>query len=536
MRGLVFRFKRFDLHGLQRIQCLRFGNQAGNLQCGLGAVPHLDLAKTPGHGHGNLLFDGGLRQVPQLALTHTVMETAAARTQTEAFDEMHRPPFFGQRVDEVHCRTALRLHGNLTNRRPALTKQVEIMRNPQHAVTACDQLHVRQPVRTHSGSGHIRGLTVRARVHGQDDTTIVRNRGTRVDAAGPQFRTDERNNVRSDPLAQDFGAESGLGHAVNIGSNAHDGHRPIAERRIRLANSVGIIHRTLVRRRPLEIAERSILLAGQEHVGRIATVGAQTSPLVNKLAALVHLLAKRHRPIIASVRNAPQLTRPNRLRGLADSVPAIISMLLTQLIEHDTGSALRANVLIRTDNISGLRAGDDRLLAVRVDEFLRHRGEIRDHQIRFLIGRRLRIAPLLDLIVRTLGIIKRLGRADHKELHGRHPVRMLIGIDEKPPCGQNAHQRCLAILAGDKHDDLAETVTTVLKQFERMDEQPLLPRIQMYVQHDFRERDHRETIARLPRQRPERRREDTRQGHAMMLIVDGAENLQILSRHRTPLF
>ena len=358
----------------------------------------------------------------------------------------------------------------------------------------------------------------------------------RVDAAGPQFRTDERNNVRRDPLAQNLGAESGLGHAVNIGSNAHDGHRPIAERRIRLANSVGIIHRTLVRRAPFEIAERSILLAGQEHVGRIATVGAQTSPLVNKLAALVHLLAQRHRPIIASVRNAPQLTRPNRLRGLTHGIPAIISMLLTQLIEHHARGRLCSNVLVGSDNIPRLRAGDDRLLAVSIHKFLRHRGEIRTHQIRFLIGRRLRIAPLLDLIVRALRIVQCLRGTDHKEFDGRHSVGMLVGVHEKPPCGQNAHKRRLAILTGHKHDHLAETIRTILKQFERMDEQPLLPRIQMHVQHDFRERDHRETIARLPRQRPERRREDTRQGHAMMLIVDGTENLQILSRHQTPPF
>ena len=218
---------------------------------------------------------------------------------------MHRPPFFGERVDEVHGRTSLALHGDLRDVRPTLLEQVKIMRHPQHAVTASDQLNMRQPVRTNAGSGHIRGLTVSRRVHGQYDAIAVRYRGTRVDAAGPHFRADERNDVSRDPLAQNLGAERRLGHAVNIGPNRHDGHRPVAKRRIRLANSVGVIHRTLVRRRPLEISERAVLLAGQEHIGRIATVGAQTRPLVNKLAALVHLLAQRHRPIIASVGNAP---------------------------------------------------------------------------------------------------------------------------------------------------------------------------------------------------------------------------------------
>ena len=375
------------------------------------------------------------------------------------------------------------------------------MRHPQHAVTASDQLDMRQPVRTNSGSGHIRGLTVSRRVHGQDDTTVVRNRGTRVKAAGPHFRIDERNDVSRNPLAQDFGAERGLGHAVNIGSDAHDGHRPIAERRIRLADRVGIIHRTLVRSAPLEIAERAVLLAGHEHVGRIATVGAQTRPLVNKLSALVDLLAKRDAAIVASVRNAPQLARPDGLRGLADSIPAIVRMLLTKLIKHHTGSALRSNILIRADNISRLRAGDDRFLAVRVHEFLRHRGEIRNHQILFLISRRSRITPLLDLIVRALGIVQCLRCADHQEFDGRHSVGMLVGIDEKPPRGQHAHQRRLAILTGHKHNHLTKAIAAIFKQFQSMDEQPLLPRIQMHVQHDLRKRDHREPVARLLRQR-----------------------------------
>ena len=418
--------------------------------------------------------------------------------------------------------------------RPTLLQKVEIMRDPQHAVTAGYQLHVRQTVRTHSGSGHIRGLPVRARVHGQDDATIVRDRGTRVDAAGPHFRTDERNDVSRDPLAQDLGTKSRLGHAINVRPNRHDGHRPIAERRIRLPDGVGIIHRTLVRRRPFEISEAAVLFAGQEHVGRIATVGAQARPLVYKLPALVHLLAKRDAAIVASIGNAPQLARPDGLRGLRHRVPAIVIVLLTQLVEHDAGSALRSNVLIGADDIPGLRAGDDRLLAIRVHEFLRHRGEIRNHQIRFLIGRRLRIAPLLDLIVRALGIVQRLRGTDHEKLHWRHAVGMLVGVNEQPPRGKHAHQRGLAILAGHKHDDLAETVTAILQQFQSMDEQPLLPRVEMHVKHDLRERDHSETIARLPRQRPERRREDTRQGHAMMLIVDGTENREILRHHRTP--
>ena len=109
---------------------------------------------------------------------------------------------------------------------------------------------------------------------------------------------------------------------------------------------------------------------------------------------------------------------------------------------------------------------------------------------------------------------------------------MLVGVNEQPPRGKHAHKRGLAILAGHEHDHLAKTIRTILQQFERVHEQPLLPRIQMHVQHDFRERDHRETIARLPRQRAQRRREDARQGHAMILIVDGTENRKILSRHR----
>ena len=145
-------------------------------------------------------------------------------------------------------------------------------------------------------------------------------------------------------------------------------------------------------------------------------------------------------------------------------------MLLTQLVENHTRRRLGSNVLVGADNISGLRAGDDRLLAVRVDEFLRHRGEIRDHQIRFLIGRRLRIAPLLDLIVRPLRIVQRLRGADHEEFHGRHSVGMLVGIHEQPPRGKHAHKRCLAILAGHKHDDLAEAIAAVLQQFQSMDE------------------------------------------------------------------
>ena len=145
-------------------------------------------------------------------------------------------------------------------------------------------------------------------------------------------------------------------------------------------------------------------------------------------------------------------------------------MLLTQLVEHHARGRLGSNVLVGADDIAGLRAGDDRFLAVRVDEFLRHCGEVRNHQIRFLIGRRLRIAPFLDLIVRAFRIVQRLRCANHKEFHGWHPVRMLVGIDEQPPCGQNAHKRGLAILAGNKHDDLAETIRAILQQFERMDE------------------------------------------------------------------
>ena len=243
--------------------------------------------------------------MPQLALTHTVQEATTARAEAETLDEMHRPPFFGERVDEIDCRTTLRLHSNLADARPALTKQIQKVRHPQHAVTTGDQLNMRQPVRTNAGSGHIRGLTVSARIHGQHHSILIRNRGTRVDAAGPHFRIDERNDVSRDPLAQNLSAERRLGHAVNIGPNRHDGHRPVAKRRIRLANSIGVIHRTLVRSAPFEIAERSILLAGQEHVCRIATVGAQARPLVNKLAALVHLLAQRDAAIIASVGNAP---------------------------------------------------------------------------------------------------------------------------------------------------------------------------------------------------------------------------------------
>ena len=176
-------------------------------------------------------------------------------------------------------------------------------------------------------------------------------------------------------------------------------------------------------------------------------------------------------------------------------------MLFTKLIEHHTCSALRADILIRADDIPGFRAGDDRLLAVSVDEFLGHRGEIRNDQIFFLIGRRLRIAPLLDLIVRALGVVQCLRCADHQELHGRHTVGMLVGIDEQPPCCQNAHKRGLAILTGHKHNHLAKAIAAIFKQFQSMDEQPLLPRIQMHVQHDFRERDHREPVARLLRQR-----------------------------------
>ena len=447
---------------------------------------------------------------------------------------MHVPAFFGERVDEIDCRTSLRLHRNLTNAWPALTKQIQKVRHPEHAVTTSYQLNVRQPVRTHSGSGHIRGLTVRARIHGQDDTITVRNRGTRVDAAGPHFRIDERNDVRCHPLAQDLGTERGLGHAVNIGSDAHDGHRTVAERRVSLADSGGIIHRTLVRSRPFEISEAAVLLAGQEHVGRIATVGAQARPLVNELAALVHLLAKRHRPIVASVRNAPQLARPYGLRGLADCIPAIVSMLFTKLIEHDAGGALRSNVLVGTDDIAGLAPRDDRFLAVSVDEFLCHRGEIRNHQIRFLISRRLRIAPLLDLIVRTLGIVQRLRCADHQELHGRHTVGMLVGINEKPPRGQNTHQRRLAILTGHKHNHLTKAIAAIFKQFQSMDEQPLLPRIQMHVQHDLRKRDHREAIRSVLIQGAKRRSINTRQGHTMLLIINGTENTQIFRHHRTP--
>nr|DAQ77135.1 MAG TPA: hypothetical protein [Caudoviricetes sp.] len=52
------------------------------------------------------------------------------------------------------------------------------------------------------------------------------------------------------------------------------------------------------------------------------------------------------------------------------------------------------------------------------------------------------------------------------------------------------------------------------------------------MQHDLRERDHRETIARLPRQRTQRRRKDTRQGHAVPFVIDGTENRKILRRHR----
>ena len=154
-------------------------------------------------------------------------------------------------------------------------------------------------------------------------------------------------------------------------------------------------------------------------------------------------------------------------------------MLLTQLVEHHARGRLGSNVLIGADDIAGLRAGDDRLLAISINEFLRHRGEIRNHQIRFLIGRRLRIAPLLDLIVRPLRIVQRLRGTNHQELHRRHSVGMLVGVHEQPPCGQNAHKRGLAILAGNKHDHLAETIRAILQQFERMNEQPLLPRVKV---------------------------------------------------------
>nr|UZV42170.1 MAG: terminase large subunit [Caudoviricetes sp.] len=447
---------------------------------------------------------------------------------------MDVPAFFGERVNEIDCRTTLRLHRNLTNARPALTKQIQKVRHPKHAITTRDQLHMRQPVRTHSGSGHIRGLPVSRRIHGQHHSIIIRNRGTRIDAASPHFRIDERNDVSRDPLTQDLGTERSLGHAVNIRTDAHHSHRPIPERRIRLTDRIGIIHRALVRRRPLEIAERSVLLAISESLGGIHVIGQILLPGIHELPALVDLLAKRDAAIIARIADAPQLGAPDRLRGLAYGVPAVVGMLLAQLVEHHTGSALRSNVLIGTDDISRLRAGDDRLLAVSVHEFLRHRGEIRNHQIRFLIGRRLGIAPFLDLIVRALRIVQRLRRTDHQKLHGRHPVGMLVGIDEQPPCGQNAHQRGLAILAGHKHDYLTETIAAILQQFQSMDEQPLLPRVEMHVQHDLRERYHRETITRLPRQRTQRRSEDARQGHTMRLIVDGTENLKILNRHRTP--
>ena len=209
-------------------------------------------------------------------------------------------------------------------------------------------------------------------------------------------------------------------------------------------------------------------------------------------------------------------------------------MLLTQLVEHDAGGALRADVLIGADDIPSLAPRDDRFLAVGVDEFLRHRGEIGNDQILFLIGRRLRIAPLLDLIVRAFRIVQRLRGADHQKFNWRHTVGMLVRIDEQPPCGQNAHQRGLAILTGHKHNHLAKTVTAILQQLQGMHQQPLLPRIKMHVQHDLRERDHREPIRGLLRQRPERRREDARQGHTMPLIVDGTENRKTLRRHRTP--
>ena len=109
---------------------------------------------------------------------------------------------------------------------------------------------------------------------------------------------------------------------------------------------------------------------------------------------------------------------------------------------------------------------------------------------------------------------------------------MLVRVHEKPPCGKHAHQRGLAVLASHEHNHLAEAIRAILKQFERVHEQPLLPRVKVDMQHDLRERDHRETIARLLGQRPERRSEDARQCHAMPLIVDGTENRKILRRHR----
>ena len=209
-------------------------------------------------------------------------------------------------------------------------------------------------------------------------------------------------------------------------------------------------------------------------------------------------------------------------------------MLLTKLIENHTSSRLSADILIGTDNVFRLALEHDGLFAIRVHEFLRHARKLGHHQIGLLISLRTRIAPLLDLGIWAFSIIQGLRGANHQELHGRHPIRVLIRVHKQPPRGKHTHQRGLAILSGHKHNHLAKAIAAIFKQFERMDEQPLLPRVKVNVQHDLREGNHRETIASGLIKLSKRRGEDSRKRHTMLLIINGTENTQIFRRHRTP--
>ena len=101
---------------------------------------------------------------------------------------------------------------------------------------------------------------------------------------------------------------------------------------------------------------------------------------------------------------------------------------------------------------------------------------------------------------RLLGDVEVLRGADHQA----------GAVDEHPPQRQRLHPRRLAVLAGDHHQHGAEPERAGVVQFERVDEQPPLPRQQVDAEHVLREVDSAEPGRGVRRQRPARRRPQPR--------------------------
>ena len=111
-------FHRFGVHGFQRVERLAFGDEPADVHGRFLPVPHFDFAKPSGDGHAHLLFDGRLRQMPEFAFLHAVLEPACACAHPESLDEMYGPAGFGERIAEVDGRASLGLDGDLGDVRP----------------------------------------------------------------------------------------------------------------------------------------------------------------------------------------------------------------------------------------------------------------------------------------------------------------------------------------------------------------------------------------------------------------------------------